>query len=257
VQGRFTSVDPSGKSIVKANPQTWNRYSYTYNNPLALVDANGKWPTATHDEIIKKAFNTLSVQKMSEIQKGSAAVDRNWRQPVKLVTESTLLESQAPKHAMTPGAMLREKKGNLAEAQKAANAEMYQYIDDKLKEAQKTFMAGENKNGVNNAALYQFGEAMHPVMDNMSPAHHWMKLYDLKPYLDLAVISPAAADIRYGLDMAEHKEDEAREPTQDEMNAMVDEMRMRYLHTFGQEAYEQAVSKEEREATERRLKKKK
>jgi hypothetical protein len=38
---------------------------------------------------------------------------------------------------------------------------------------------------------------------------------------------------------------------------MVDEMRMRYLHTFGQEAYERAVSREERAATEERQKNKK
>ncbi|MCA1607613.1 MAG: hypothetical protein LC775_19585 [Acidobacteria bacterium] len=43
-QGRFTSVDPSRRSIIGRNPQTWNRYSYTYNNPLAMVDDNGKWP---------------------------------------------------------------------------------------------------------------------------------------------------------------------------------------------------------------------
>lgn len=53
-QGRFTSVDPSRKSISGGNPQTWNRYSYTYNNPLVLVDDNGKWPTKTHDYLIKR-----------------------------------------------------------------------------------------------------------------------------------------------------------------------------------------------------------
>ena len=35
VQGRFISPDPSRLSILPSNPQTWNRYSYFYNNPLA------------------------------------------------------------------------------------------------------------------------------------------------------------------------------------------------------------------------------
>jgi len=35
-QGRFTSVDPSRESIQLTNPQSWNRYSHTYNNPRSL-----------------------------------------------------------------------------------------------------------------------------------------------------------------------------------------------------------------------------
>jgi RHS repeat-associated protein len=262
VQGRFISVDPSGKSINKANPQTWNRYSYTYNNPVTMVDQNGKWPTGTHDKIIATAFDKLSPGKVSEIQKGSAAVDRNWRQPVKLLTESTIMENQAHKHAMTPGSLVAAKGGNVQEAQKAANQEMYKFIDDKLKEAQKTFLAGENRNGPNNTSLFQFGEAMHPVMDNISPAHNWMQVYDLQPYLDIAssaptpLLGPLYVEIaigKFALDMKAHADIEARQPTQEEMNAMIDELRMRYLHTYGREAYEQAVSKEEREATAKRL----
>ncbi|HEX7772178.1 MAG TPA: RHS repeat-associated core domain-containing protein, partial [Pyrinomonadaceae bacterium] len=260
-QGRFTSVDPSRKSIHPLNPQTWNRYSYTYNNPLALVDDNGKWPTSTHSKIIATAFNGLSPEKIRQIQQGSASVDRNLSKPVKLLTENTLLEGQAYKHAMTPGSKVREL-GSVEAAKNWANAEMYKFIDAKLGEAQKQFQAGENRNGVNNAALVTFGEAMHPIMDNMSPAHRWMQVYDLKPYNDtyqkyanfgLNEVGAALALNDYRQDMAAHSGEEARPPTPEEMNTMVDQMRMRYLQTFGQEAYEQAVSREERNATERRL----
>jgi RHS repeat-associated protein len=42
VQGRWLSPDPSGMAAVNpANPQTWNRYGYVANNPLALVDPQG------------------------------------------------------------------------------------------------------------------------------------------------------------------------------------------------------------------------
>ena len=42
-QGRFTSVDPTLKSINGLNPQTFNRYAYVLNYPLKLVDPFGLW----------------------------------------------------------------------------------------------------------------------------------------------------------------------------------------------------------------------
>jgi RHS repeat-associated protein len=44
--GRFTSVDPSMLSVALRNPQSWNRYSYTLNNPLRYIDPNGELWTA-------------------------------------------------------------------------------------------------------------------------------------------------------------------------------------------------------------------
>jgi RHS repeat-associated protein len=40
-QGRFTSYDPILLSAHKTNPQSWNRYTYVFNDPLELVDPNG------------------------------------------------------------------------------------------------------------------------------------------------------------------------------------------------------------------------
>ena len=260
IQGRFTSVDPSRKSILPLNPQSWNRYSYTYNNPLVLVDDNGKWPTPRHDKIVATAFNQLSVEKIRQIQKGSVSVDWNLSKPIRLVTENTLVESQALKHAMTPGSLVRQYGDG--RAQEEASRLMNGFIDTKLGEAQRAFQAGENRNGINNAALSAFGEAMHPVMDNTSPMHTGMQVYDLKPYLDtyqkyanfgLDAVGAAIAIKQYTADMAAHDAGEDREPTQQEMNTMVDQMRMYYLKTFGREEYERAVSREEREATERRV----
>jgi RHS repeat-associated protein len=39
--GRFTSIDPLRESAKAENPQTWNRYSYSYNNPLRFTDPSG------------------------------------------------------------------------------------------------------------------------------------------------------------------------------------------------------------------------
>lgn len=40
--GRFTAVDPLLASGKSANPQTFNRYAYTSNNPVVRIDRNGK-----------------------------------------------------------------------------------------------------------------------------------------------------------------------------------------------------------------------
>ncbi|MGH2628036.1 MAG: RHS repeat-associated core domain-containing protein, partial [Anaerolineales bacterium] len=50
--GRFLSVDRSGASPDPARPQSWNRYTYSLNNPLKYVDPDGQvWvSTATDPE---------------------------------------------------------------------------------------------------------------------------------------------------------------------------------------------------------------
>ena len=41
-QGRWLVPDPAGVGAVDpSNPQTWNRYAYVMNNPLAMVDPLG------------------------------------------------------------------------------------------------------------------------------------------------------------------------------------------------------------------------
>jgi RHS repeat-associated protein len=40
--GRFTSPDPKARSAKLADPQSWNRYTYVGNNPLAFIDPDGR-----------------------------------------------------------------------------------------------------------------------------------------------------------------------------------------------------------------------
>lgn len=45
--GRFMSPDALGPAEHPENPQTWNLYSYTLNNPLALIDPTGQYTCAS------------------------------------------------------------------------------------------------------------------------------------------------------------------------------------------------------------------
>ncbi|HXD34308.1 MAG TPA: RHS repeat-associated core domain-containing protein, partial [Pyrinomonadaceae bacterium] len=49
-QGRFTSVDPLMASGSTGSPQSWNRYSYSYNNPLRFTDPSGMLPGDFYNE---------------------------------------------------------------------------------------------------------------------------------------------------------------------------------------------------------------
>ena len=48
--GRFLTPDPLGNAAADVtNPQTWNQYAYTTNNPLALIDPTGTDPNGICD----------------------------------------------------------------------------------------------------------------------------------------------------------------------------------------------------------------
>lgn len=42
LQGRFVGVDPLLASATTSLPQSWNRYTYSFNNPLAFIDPDGR-----------------------------------------------------------------------------------------------------------------------------------------------------------------------------------------------------------------------
>jgi RHS repeat-associated protein len=64
VQGRFTSVDPLLSSGNPVRPQSWNRYAYSFNNPLRFTDPTGLFvidPNLTEEqrEDILRGYNAL------------------------------------------------------------------------------------------------------------------------------------------------------------------------------------------------------
>ncbi len=83
LQGRFTSVDPLMASAHVVNPQTWNRYSYSLNNPLAYTDPDGLKPVfkeyldLTEDErrILENSKITVGKGKNAQTLSGQKLYD--------------------------------------------------------------------------------------------------------------------------------------------------------------------------------------
>ena len=74
MQGRFTSVDPLIESAKPSQPQGWNRYSYTINNPLKYIDPSGLiWGTYT-DNLGKEHYQWYKDQDTME-SSGATAVN--------------------------------------------------------------------------------------------------------------------------------------------------------------------------------------
>ncbi len=55
--GRFTAVDPLLASGKSASPQTFNRYVYVLNNPLAYTDPNGLQAGTASGKVRKLTVN--------------------------------------------------------------------------------------------------------------------------------------------------------------------------------------------------------
>ena len=78
VQGRFSSPDPLLSSGIEEDPQSWNRYSYTLNNPLALIDPTGLYVfDSSVDPEQRKKFNAGLAQAKANLEKIAATYGQN------------------------------------------------------------------------------------------------------------------------------------------------------------------------------------
>jgi RHS repeat-associated protein len=164
--GRFMSPDPSRLSIMPDNPQTWNRYTYSLNNPLRFKDDNGKWPTEIHNQIIDKAFPMLSPEQRQILKNISASQD------------SILGDGQANdlsfQHAMrSPDQTVEQAQGQYNDF---VNGEEGVAFD-----AQAQFWLSDPDVKLSNLspeALAAFAKALHAVVDSTSPAHAGFQKWD-------------------------------------------------------------------------------
>jgi RHS repeat-associated protein len=161
-QGRFTSPDPSRLSAFISDPQSWNMYTYAYNNPLRFVDKNGMWPTAIHNQIIDAAFPNLTPAQRQILKDVSAHQD------------SILGGGQSGplsyEHAMRgPGQSVAE-----------AESEYNDFVSNNEDQAMKTqisFWLSGGK-GYSDKALAEFAAALHAVEDSTSPAHAGFQVWE-------------------------------------------------------------------------------
>ena len=84
--GRFMSPDPLLNSGHPSNPQTWNRYAYTLNNPLNIVDPTGLYNLANNcasdDKKCNKQFQQNSERLKNGVSDLQKAADKE-KDPVK------------------------------------------------------------------------------------------------------------------------------------------------------------------------------
>lgn len=142
IQGRFTSTDPARISIQLNNPQTWNRYSYVLNNPLANVDDNGKWSTPIHTRIIDLVFIQWSEKWRDTLKKADWDMD-----DPKKGGQNKIRSYQ---HAM---------RGD--ESPQEAEQRFTDFVKGKADAARRV--------GAN--SIYEFGQGLHTLMDWVSPSH--------------------------------------------------------------------------------------
>jgi RHS repeat-associated protein len=165
--GRFASVDPSKLSIVFSTPQTWNRYSYVYNNPLRLSDDNGKWPTDIHNRIIDNSFPTLTPHQRQILKDVSAEQDS--------ILGGGQGNGASYQHAMRgPDQTVEQAQTQFndfveSSEQSAQNAQMRFWMNDP---------DANEDHALSDQALADFASALHAILDSTSPAHEGFQVWD-------------------------------------------------------------------------------
>ncbi len=216
--GRFMITDPSHLSVTWSDPQTWNRYSYSLNNPLAFVDDNGLWPTYVHNKIIDEAFPGLSKSEVQTLKRASYDTDFN--------NEVLGMGPQDPSNSYIHG-MSNGTDPDEIHALDLAQSLGDRFINDNLAEAvvaQREWIASGHT-GLCPKALTAFGNAAHTVMDRFSPPHRGNQRWSGVGFL--------------GLNGALHFSQEAwaSQPQRRQVEQAIQDL---FLQTFGWQAEAQA-----------------
>ncbi len=161
--GRWMSPDPSNWGVDFYYPQTWNHYSYVANNPLSNTDPNGLWLTPTHNSIINNSFPGLSKEQRQILQGSSKEVDTHQGQ------EDQFMHGMDSTHNNTSEGLYNPEIGP---------SDYIQQNEQNAKDIQAAWIASGHT-GIAPGALAAFGNALHTITDEYSPAHagfqkvHW------------------------------------------------------------------------------------
>jgi RHS repeat-associated protein len=142
--GRFVSEDP-----IRFADGT-NSYRYVDDSVVNEIDPFGLWSTDAHHQLIWNALHPCNVSNADiwQIQQGSDFDDR--------------FDFQGPEwsfmHAM--------RNGSANQSPDDAKRQTAQFVADQMRGATSVYQAGGN-----DQAMFLFGVAMHPLMDETSPAH--------------------------------------------------------------------------------------
>ena len=162
--GRFMSPDPSSLSVIRTDPQTWNRYSYVYNHPLSLADDNGKWPTNIHNQIIDNAFPNLTPEQRQILKNVSAQQDS--------ILGGGQANDLSYMHAM------RGPDQTVDQAQSQYN-DFVTGAENKASDLQNVQIDPDEQGKVfSPESLAAFGQALHAILDSTSPAHAGFQKWD-------------------------------------------------------------------------------
>ncbi len=77
VYARFLRVDPSQRGQEPKRPQSWNRYTYAYDNPLKYIDPNGQESVAAlgaEYRIISEELGPAALQQYQQSQARGAGI---------------------------------------------------------------------------------------------------------------------------------------------------------------------------------------
>lgn len=209
------------------------------------------WPPPTHDDLLKDAFPRMDKYELRAMQAGSRQVDA-----LEGVVPVTLLERNAPEHAMTPYYKVREFEAKgmphneaVKEAQAWARKEARKFVDAQGEKAKELLRQSEQapdplrKRDLREAALYEFGKGAHTLMDNTSPAHRDFQVYKVPTKVvptrnGPTEVADAGKFIKEGL---AHVAEEAREPTRGEVEVTNKALRDYYSNVFGEEALQRVA----------------